>query len=91
MGIEWLVLDEIFDPLDFTDFDIYVNYIKEKQTNKRIFEANGTSDVLELIHTDICGLVIPCGCLEWSTIFYDDHTIFLELVTFISSMKSHSP
>ena len=54
-GKERLVLDEIFDPLDFTDVDIYFNYIKEKQTNKRIFEANGTSDVLELIHTDICG------------------------------------
>ena len=41
--------------LDFIDFNICVNYIKEKQTNKRRFEANRTSDVLELIYIDICG------------------------------------
>ena len=47
--------DEIIDPLDFTNFDSYVDCIKGKQTNKRRFEANRTSDVLELIHKDICG------------------------------------
>ena len=54
--IERLVSDEILDPLDFADFDICINCIKEKQTNKRRFKANRTSDVLELIHTNICGL-----------------------------------
>ena len=49
------MLDEIFNPLDFTDFNISVNCIKGKQTNKRRFEAKRILDILELIHTDICG------------------------------------
>ena len=53
--IERLVSDEILDPLDFTNFDICVNCIKGKQTNTRRFVANKTMDILELIHTDICG------------------------------------
>ncbi|KAJ4710364.1 Retrovirus-related Pol polyprotein from transposon TNT 1-94 [Melia azedarach] len=61
--IERLVLDEILDPLDFTDFDICVNCIKGKQTNKRRFEANRILDVLELIHTDICG---PFPTVAWN-------------------------
>ena len=42
MRIERLVSCEILDPLDFTDFNICVNCIKGKQTNKRRFEANRT-------------------------------------------------
>ena len=47
--------NKILDLLDFIDFYICVNRVKEKQTNKRRFEANMTLDVLELIHIDICG------------------------------------
>lgn len=46
---------KIQNPLDFTDFDSCVNCTKGKQTNKRKFEANKTLDILELIHTNICG------------------------------------
>ena len=46
--------DEILDSLDFVDFEISTNCIKEKQTNTRRFGANRATDVLELIHTDIC-------------------------------------
>ena len=48
--------NKILDLLNFTDFDICVNRIKKKQTNKRRFETNMTLNVLELIHIDICGL-----------------------------------
>ena len=51
--IERLVSYEILDSLDFTDFEICTNYIKEKQTNTRRFGANRATDVLELIHTYI--------------------------------------
>ena len=47
--------DEILDLLDFINFNAGVNCIKEKQTNERTFEANKTLNVLELIHTDVCG------------------------------------
>ena len=45
----------ILDPPDFTYFDVYVNFMKGKQINVRRLGANRTSDVLELIHTDIYG------------------------------------
>ena len=53
--IERLVSDGILDSLDFTDFEICINCIKGKQTNTRRFGANRATNVLELIHTDICG------------------------------------
>lgn len=59
--IERLVSDEILNPLDFTDFDVCVNCIKNKQTNKRRFEANRTLNVLQLIHTNICGSFLTIG------------------------------
>ena len=43
--IERLMLDEILDPLDFTDFDICINRIKGEQTKKKRFEPNRTLDV----------------------------------------------
>ena len=52
---EMLVSNGILNPLDFLDFDVCVNYIKGKQTNVRRFGANRSIDILELIHTDICG------------------------------------
>ena len=53
----------ILDPLDFSDFDMCVNCIKGKQTNVRRFGANRSTDVLELIHTDICG---PFPTTAWN-------------------------
>ena len=55
--------DGILDPLDFMDFNTCVNCIKEKQTNVRRLGANTTLDVLELIHTDICG---PFPTASWN-------------------------
>ena len=53
--IERLVSDGILDSLDFADFEICTNCIKGKQTNTRRFGANMATNVLELIHIDICG------------------------------------
>lgn len=44
--------DGIFEPLDFIDFDICVNCIKRKQTNKRRFKANRTLDFLKCMYMD---------------------------------------
>ena len=41
--------------LDLSDFQVCIQCIKGKQTNKRNFHAERAKDVLELIHTDICG------------------------------------
>ena len=55
--------DGILDPLDFMDFDTCVHCIKGKQTNFRRLGANRASDILELIHTDICG---PFPTASWN-------------------------
>ena len=53
--VEQLVSDGILDSLDFSDFDVCVECTKGKQTKMKKLGANQTTDVLELIHTDICG------------------------------------
>ena len=52
--IQRLVSEGILDPLDFSDFQVCIECIKGKQTNMKKKNANRCSDVLELIHTDIC-------------------------------------
>ena len=52
--IKRLVNDGVLDTLDFTDFDTCVDCIKGKQTNKSKKGAKRSSDILEIIHTDIC-------------------------------------
>ena len=61
--IERLESDGILDSLDFVDFEICTNCIKGKQTNTRRFGANRVTDVLQLIHTDICG---PFPTVSWN-------------------------
>ena len=76
--IERLVSDGILDSLDFTDFEICTNCIKGKQTNTRRFGANRATDVLQLIHTDICG---PFPMVSWNgqqyfIMFIDDSSCY---------------
>ena len=61
--IERVVSDGILDSLDFPDFEICTNCIKGKQTNTRRFGANMATDILKLIHTDICG---PFPTVSWN-------------------------
>ena len=66
----------ILDPLDFSDFQVCIECIKGKQTNMRKNDANRCSDVLELIHTDICG---PFPTPSWNgqqyfITFIDDYS-----------------
>ena len=49
------MLDEILDSLDMIDIQVCIECIKEKQIKKRNLGANRCTNVLELIHTDICG------------------------------------
>lgn len=59
--IEKLVKNGILENLDFTDFQICVDCIKRKQTKHTKKGATRSNELLEIIHTDICGpLNIPC-------------------------------
>ena len=61
--IERLVSDGILGPLDFSDFNVCVECVKGKRTNIRRLGAERATDILELIHTDICG---PFPTASWN-------------------------
>ena len=74
--IQRLVLDEILDPLDLSDFEVCIECIKGKRTNIRKLGAERAKDVLELVHTDICG---PFPTTSWNgqqyfIMFIDDYS-----------------
>ena len=50
-----LVKNEILPDLDFTDLDVFVDCIKGKQTKHTKKGATRSTQLLEIIHTDICG------------------------------------
>ncbi|KAL0318771.1 UNVERIFIED_CONTAM: hypothetical protein Sangu_2033300 [Sesamum angustifolium] len=52
--IKKLVNDGALNTLDFTYFDTFVDCIKGKQTNVSKKGAKKSSNLLEIIHTDIC-------------------------------------
>ncbi|KAL5856862.1 hypothetical protein ACOSQ3_004320 [Xanthoceras sorbifolium] len=62
--VKRLVSNDILDSLDFTDFEVCIECIKAKQTKTKRLSANRTLDVLELIHTDICG---PLPTASWNS------------------------
>ncbi|RVW15878.1 Copia protein [Vitis vinifera] len=72
------------------DFDICVECIKGKQTKTKKLGANRATDVLELIHTDICG---PYPTASWNgqqyfITFIDDYSRYGYL--FLIHEKSQS-
>jgi hypothetical protein len=56
-GIESLIKDNILHPLDFSNSDYWIDCIKEKYAKQvKKGEAKRSAEILEIIHTDICGL-----------------------------------
>lgn len=53
--LERLVKDETLPPLDFTDLQVCLDCIKGKQTKHTKKSATRSNELLEIIHTDICG------------------------------------
>ena len=52
--IKRLVKDGVLSTLDYTDLETCVDCIKGKQTNKSKKNVNRSSNILEIMHTDIC-------------------------------------
>ena len=68
--------DGILESLDFSYFDVCIECIKGKQTKTKKLGAYRTSDVLELIHTNIWG---PFPMATWNgqqyfITFIDDYS-----------------
>lgn len=53
--IQRLIKDDILISLDFGDLDTYIDCIREKLTKTKKKNATRSSDLLEVIHTDISG------------------------------------
>ncbi|CAL1397367.1 unnamed protein product [Linum trigynum] len=88
--IQRLVSDGILEPLDLADFEVCIECIKGKRTNIKKLGANRAQDVLELIHTDICG---PFPTASWNghkyfITFIDDYSRYGYL--FLINEKSQS-
>ena len=83
--MERLIKDEILRDLDFSDFDTCVDCIKGKLTSKiRNAKANKCTELLRIIHTDICGSFTPptMGGHKYFITFIDDYSYyaFVELI-----------
>ncbi|KAK9232999.1 hypothetical protein WN943_023248 [Citrus x changshan-huyou] len=79
--IKRLVNDRALEALDFTDFGTCVECIKGKQTNKTKKGARRSSDILEIVHTDICGPFSKV-CLNgqrYFISFIDDYSRYMYL------------
>ncbi|CAA0839096.1 Unknown protein, partial [Striga hermonthica] len=79
--VERLIKDGILDSINFSDFDVCVNCIKGKQTKVKRIGAYRATEVLELIHTDICG---PFPTPSWNgqqyfVSFIDDYSRYCYL------------
>uniref|UniRef100_A0A2N9I7X4 Integrase catalytic domain-containing protein n=1 Tax=Fagus sylvatica TaxID=28930 RepID=A0A2N9I7X4_FAGSY len=72
-------MKEVLNTLDFTDFETCVDYIKGKQTNKSKKGANRSSDILEIIHTDICSLDMDSHGQKYFISFIDDYSRYMYL------------
>ena len=83
--MERLIKDKILPDLDFLDFDTYVDCIKGKLTTKvRNAKIDTCTELLRVIHTDICGSFTPpnMGGHKYFFTFIDDysHYGFIELI-----------
>lgn len=88
--IQRFMSDGILRSLDLSDFQVCIQYIKGKQTNKTNFHAERAKNVLELIHTDICG-PLPTGSWngQWYFItFIDDYSRYVYLYLIHEKSKS---
>ena len=61
--VERLVSEEILDQIDFSDFNVCVKCIKGKQTKMKKLGAIRATEIVELIHTDIC---VPFLTPSWN-------------------------
>ena len=74
-----LVNDGVFSTLDFADFETYVNCIKGKQTNKSTSGAKRSTNLLEIIHNDICYPEMDANGPKYFITFIDDYSRYMYL------------
>ncbi|KAM1649269.1 hypothetical protein ACFX14_010564 [Malus domestica] len=86
--MELLVKNQILPPLNFNDFEFCIDCVKGKLTNKRKEGSTRSKQLLEIIHTDICG-PFPTQTIEgykYFITFIDDFSRYCYL--YLISEKS---
>ena len=74
-----LVNDRVLSTLDFADFETCLNCIKGKQTNKSKRGAQRSTNLLEIIHSDICCPDMDANGLNYSITFIADYSRYMYL------------
>eukprot|EP00253_Pinus_taeda_P002944 PITA_02944 len=77
--IKRLVNEGVLNTLDFIDFETCMDCIKGKQTNKSKKGANRSSDILDIIHTNICSLDMESHGQRYFISFIDDYSRYMYL------------
>ena len=77
--IKKLVNDGILSTLDFADFETCVNCINGKQTNKSKKGAKRSTNLLEIIHTDIYCPDMDANSPKYFITFIDDYSRYMYL------------
>ncbi|RYE20620.1 MAG: hypothetical protein EOP45_10745 [Sphingobacteriaceae bacterium] len=79
LRIKRLVNEGVLSALDFTDFETCVDCIKGKQTNKSKKGAKRSTELLEIIHTDICCPDMDASSPKYFITFIDDFSRYMYL------------
>jgi len=86
--IKRLVNEGVLSTLDFTDFETCIDCIKGKQTNKSKKGAKSSSNLLEIIHTDVCCPDMDANSSKYFVTFIDDHSRYMYLYLFHSKNEA---
>jgi len=74
-----LVNEGVLSVLDFTDFETCVDCIKGKQTNNFKKGAKRSSNLLEIIHMDICCPDMDSSGPKYFITFIDNYSRYMYL------------
>ena len=75
--IKKLVKDGVLCTLDYTDLETCVEYIKGKQINKSKKNVNRSSNILEIVHTDLCCPDMDMLSKKYFITFIDDYSRYM--------------
>ena len=75
--IKILVNEGAFNALNFTDFEICLDCLKGKQTNKSKKGVTRSKRLFEIIHTDICYPDMDGSDLKYFITFINDYSCYI--------------
>ena len=83
--------DGVLSTLDYTDFETCVDCIKGNQTNKSKKNAIRSSNILEIMHSDICCPDMDMHGKKYFITFIDYYSLYMYVYLLHNSMKHWMP